>query len=100
VGLIHPPAALLSPAHRPSAFGEACVTGSLLTLFLTAPLSGMCLIIGEKDVSCHQLMMLQVREGVGMCSSHSWNSNHVDKWCRVAEWSRQITCFNTLLASP
>ncbi len=58
--LQYPLCALLSPAHRPSAFGDAAVYGQLLTLFLTLPVSGFCLIMGELHPSPATLRNLQV----------------------------------------
>ncbi len=61
VELEHLLLALLSPRHRPSAFGDPTRTGQLFTLFLTLPVSAMCLIMGEvHDPPPHTLRAMQV----------------------------------------
>ncbi|KAJ9531597.1 hypothetical protein QJQ45_014938, partial [Haematococcus lacustris] len=58
-GLVHELAVLGAPRHRPSAFGDEGSSGSLLTLFLTRPLSALCLVLGEMDAGCHRLAQAQ-----------------------------------------
>lgn len=58
-GLVHELAVLGAPRHRPSAFGDEASSGSLLTLFLTRPLSALCLVLGEMDAGCHRLAQAQ-----------------------------------------
>ena len=56
---------LMSPAARPHELGDPTKTGSLLTLFLSAPLSAFCLVAGNTDPSVQQLVDLQVGGGRG-----------------------------------
>ncbi|KAF5840939.1 hypothetical protein DUNSADRAFT_15141 [Dunaliella salina] len=55
----YPVVALLSPSHRPSAFGDYTKTGSLFTMFLSAPVMAFCLSMGVKGPSTQQLKGLQ-----------------------------------------
>lgn len=50
---------LMSPTQRPPELGEASKTGNLLTLFLTGPLMGVCLLAGNTDPSTQQLVDTQ-----------------------------------------
>jgi hypothetical protein len=56
---------LMSPAVRPPELGDTSKTGSLLTLFLSAPLMAFCLVAGNTEPSVQQLVDLQVRFGGG-----------------------------------
>jgi len=55
----YPVVALLSPSHRPSAFGDYRKTGSLFTMFLSAPVMAFCLSMGVTGPSTQQLKGLQ-----------------------------------------
>jgi len=54
---------LMSPSARPPELGDTTKTGSLFTLFLTAPLMAFCVAAGNTDPSVQQLVDLQVGWG-------------------------------------
>ncbi|GBF98142.1 hypothetical protein Rsub_10554 [Raphidocelis subcapitata] len=57
---------LMSPAARPRELGEASTSGALLTMFLSAPLSGFCAAAGAADPTPAQLSELQAALGAVM----------------------------------
>jgi len=50
---------LMSPQQRPFELGEASKTGNLMTMFLTGPLMGFCLVAGNVEPSIQQLVDMQ-----------------------------------------
>ena len=54
---------LMSPQQRPFELGEASKTGNLMTMFLTGPLMGFCLVAGNVEPSIQQLVDMQVCDG-------------------------------------